>query len=208
MMVKPVTVWQFNISNKIHIYNTGYVCITSLTSTDKCKMLQNIYSMEWYQVMGLTWFAQTKLLKTKCQINHLLTNIGLNQISINPAAKHILSLTIKKLDGCQIQTCKILSYDRKLICLKILDQCWNTIQLCHSSLAGPLQSGYFVSIENTGWPATLFTKSSLGCFWCFDGKETRTGMKRLGRQSKNFSERKQLRKEIPPQGMKNYFLSH
>jgi hypothetical protein len=33
-------------------------------------------------------------------------------------------------------------------------------------------------------------------------------MKRLGRQSKNFSERKQLRKEIPPQGMKNYFLSH
>ena len=58
-------------------------------------------------------------------------------MSIQPAAKHILTLTIKKLDGCQIQTCRILLYDRKLICLKILNQCWNTIQLFYSSLANP-----------------------------------------------------------------------
>jgi hypothetical protein len=42
-------------------------------------------------------------------------------MSINPAAKHILSLTIEKLDRWQILTCKILLYDRKLICLKILN---------------------------------------------------------------------------------------
>ena len=84
-------------------------------------------------------------------------------MNIQPAAKHILSLTIEKLDRCQTLTCKILLYDRKLICLKILNQCWNTIQLCYSSLAGPLQSVCFLcwtSIPpiSTKWTIINLTK--------------------------------------------------
>jgi len=91
-------------------------------------------------------------------------------MSINPAEKHILTLTIKKLDGCQIQTCRILLYDRKLICLKILNQCWNTIQLCYSSLAGPLNSVCFCVDRKSKMASNSFHKvyqSSLGCFLMF-----------------------------------------
>ena len=89
-------------------------------------------------------------------------------MSINRVAKHILSLTIKKVDGCQIQTCKILLYDRKLICLKILNQCQNTIQLCYSSLAGPLNSVCFLcrsKIQDDQQPFSQSLPVILGLFF-------------------------------------------